>query len=448
MASKTVPGPNLTMLSERLPKDSSQTIDFYRWLKSTYGDYVRVHVTPGFTFYVLFDPKAVEHILQTHQKNYRKPNRFNDAFRLLGGNGILVNDGDSWIHQRRLMQPAFHRERLEQMSSDIASNVQTFLQEWDKLPDGSVVDLPQEMARLTLRIVGKALFSRDLSGESDEIVSNLVRAFEHVSHKLNAPMTLPEWLPTKGNFDFQAARKELDKIVWRLIEEHKSAKNQNDLLAMLINARDEETGKGMSEEQLRDEVITLLIAGHDTVGAALSWTFLLLAQNPDKRAILNNAVRAHLEGAPPTSTSVQEIPYCKYVLEEAMRLYPPAWGLPREARTDDVIEGFHIEKGHMIGLSQFMTHRDPRFWDEPESFVPERFEPAASASRSKFTYFPFGGGSRICIGMNFALLEATLAIAAISQRYNLDLASEHPVDIDFTFTLKPKPPLKFALRRA
>ncbi len=446
MVGKIPPGPRNAFLSGLLPKDVSKQIDFYYKLIDKYGDYVRVDVMPGFTFYLIVDPAGVEHILQTHQLKYRKPNRFNNAFGVIAGNGLVTSEGEHWLKQRRLMQPSFHREALVSLTDMMAANIQWLLSEWDQLPDGAEIDIAHEMMRLTLKNVGMSLFGIDISDQSNKIAPNLIRAFQHARYKLNAPFSLPEWLPTRENREFKEARAALNEVVQDIIDTHRRSASTHDLLNLLISTQDADTGERMTDEQLRDEVITLLIAGHDTVGAALSWAWILLSQNPDKRAILNSEVR-HLSSRYPLWADMQNMPYVKQVFDESMRMYPPAWGQPREAIENDIVEGFEIEKGHMIALCQYINHRDPRWWSEPEQFKPERFADGSEKDRPKVAYFPFGGGSRMCIGNHFATMEAMLALAGISQRYDIDLISNESVQMDLTFTLKPKGRVSCRLRR-
>lgn len=445
---KTPPGPSNMLFTGGLPKDVSEQIDFYNSLVRKYGDYVKVNVMPGFTFYLIVDPAGIEHILQTHQLKYRKPDRFNHAFGVIAGNGLVTSEGSFWMRQRRLMQPGFRKESLVALTEMMSKNIQWLLSQWDEMPDGSVIDLSFEMMRLTLKNVGMALFGLDISDQSSKIGPNLLRAFEHARYKLNAPVALPEWLPTQQNREFKQARQALDEVVSKIIADHKvNAIEGSDLLSALIAVQDADTGERMTDAQLRDEVITLLIAGHDTVGAALCWAFILLSQNQRKREILNQQVRA-LKNRYPIWSDIETMPYVKCVFDEALRLYPPAWGQPREALEDDIVEGFLIEKGHMISLCQFINHRDPRWWKDPEAFIPERFNGQHEGDRPKYSYFPFGGGSRMCIGNHFATMEAMLAIAAIAQKYDLDLVPDQEIKMDFTFTLKPKVPVNCILRRA
>ena len=447
MQAKSPPGPSNMLFTGGLPKDVSEQIAFYNSLVSKYGDYVKVNVMPGFTFYLIVDPAGIEHILQTHQLKYRKPDRFNHAFGVIAGNGLVTSEGSFWMRQRRLMQPGFRKEAMVNLTEMMSKNIQWLLKKWDEMPDGATIDLSQEMMRLTLKNVGMALFGLDISDQSSKIGPNLLRAFQHARYKLNAPIALPEWLPNKENREFKEAREALDEVVAEIIAGHKAnAADGDDLLSALIAVQDADTGERMTDEQLRDEVITLLIAGHDTVGAALCWAFILLSQNPDKRRILNEQVRA-LKDRFPVWSDMEAMPYVKQVFDESMRLYPPAWGQPREALEDDIVEGHLIEKGHMISLCQFINHRDPRWWEDPEKFVPERFADTDSSVRPKYSYFPFGGGSRMCIGNHFATMEAMLAIAAIAQKYDLDLVPSQKLEMDFTFTLKPKGAVHCTLRR-
>jgi len=250
---------------------------------------------------------------------------------------------------------------------------------------------------------------------------------------------MPERIPTPRNRRFLVARRKLDEAVYRLIAgRRRSGEDTGDLLSMLLAARDEETGEGMSDRQLRDEVVTILIAGYETTADALAWTWYLLGTHPEAGARLHAELAAVLAGRVPAVEDLPQLPYTRMVLQEAMRLYPPAWGLLRQAREDDEIRGYRIPARARIVISQYVVHRHPGFWEEPEQFDPERFAPGRAASRPPFAYFPFGGGQRMCIGNNFAMMEAQLILATVAQRYRLDLVPGHPVEPEPLITLRPR----------
>jgi len=323
---------------------------------------------------------------------------------------------------------------------------ESLLQEWEHKTDGEVVDISTEMMRLTLKIVGLALFSTDISLKASAIGSALRQAFEHVNFKMNHLVTLPEWVPTNRHQRFRKAKQTLDNVVSEIINTRRqNGASTDDLLSMLMSVRDEETGQGLSDQELRDEVITLLVAGHDTVGAALSWTWYLLGQHPAFEANLQSELKLVLNGRSPTFEELLQLQYTKMIFEESLRLYPPAWGQARVAKEDDEIQRYFIPKGSLVTLCQYITHRHPEFWDEPETFNPENFTPDKVSNRPNFAYFPVGGGPRICIGKNFALMEGQLALAAIAQRFRLELLPNQIVEADPTFTLRPKNGIKVKL---
>jgi cytochrome P450 len=266
---------------------------------------------------------------------------------------------------------------------------------------------------------------------------------------MNSPPWHPRWLPTPANRRFAAAKRLLDRVVLEIIEarrRHPGESGRDDLLATLLAAQDEETGLGMTDAQLKDEVLTLLLAGHDTVGAALGWTWYLLGQHLDVQERVFDEVHGRLGGRSPTPADLPGLPLTRAVFEEALRLYPPAPGLPREAIGPDEIAGFAIPRKAIVVLSQHVLHRHPAYWEEPERFDPTRFLPGRGAGRPKFAYFPFGGGPRSCVGNHFALMEGTLVLATIAQRFRVELVPGQAIEPDTTFTLRPKPGVVVALR--
>lgn len=407
---------------------------------SQLGHVVRVRAFPGVYLYLVTHPKDVERVLQTNQHNYRKPDLFIKPVSMLAGMGILTSEGDLWLHQRRLMQPGFHRAKLAALAGLMAQSAQSAAERWSALAkQNATIDAAHEMMRLTLKIVSVALFSTDISADADRLGHAVRETFEHVSYRMNHAFSLPESIPTRRNRRFKQARLLLDEMVFGLINERRrTGEDKGDLLSMLLAARDEDTGEGMSDLQLRDEVMTLILAGHETTGAALSWTWYLLSQNPEARSKLQAELDQVLNGRAPALDDLERLPYTRMVFAESMRLYPPAWGLPREAIGDDTLGDYHVPARSLVNLSQWVTHRHPDFWEKPDEFDPERFTPDRSEGRPRFAYFPFGGGARQCIGNNFALMEAQLAIATLAQQFTLDLVPGHPVEADPTFTLRPR----------
>jgi cytochrome P450 len=428
-------------------------LDFSLELRQHYGDVVSVPTLKG-RLTLIFHPDGVRHVLQENHLNYDKQIPEYRILSLILGNGLLTNDGKPWLHQRRLMQPAFHRDRVSAFGTLMTDATVAWL---DHLEASNIVDTDRpfdilhEMSRLTLTIVCNALFGSDLSDEEMQRVS---RALGTSNHLLAEAYYLP-WillLPTPQRHQLQAPRRELYEVVDAIIRRRRtSGRQREDLLAMLLEARDEETGEGMSDQQMRDEILTLLIAGHETTATTLAWTFYLLAQHPSVVANLYSEYQQVLLGQPPQLPQyddLPQLPLTRMVVEETMRLYPPAWALGRRALADDEIGGYAIPGGAYILVFQYVTHRHPDFWEQPEAFDPERFAAERVAGRARFVYFPFSGGPRQCIGNQFAVMEAQLILATILSRYQLRLASPSARVIpDPLVTLRPRGGIPMTIHR-
>jgi cytochrome P450 len=411
-----------------------------------YGDYVRLRFIPGVYAYLLVHPEAVEHVLQKNHKNYRKPDVLLRPMRLLVGDGLFTSEGDAWLRQRRLDQPAFHRQQLTKLSPLMLSAAEGFLRKREAAGRGQPLDILDEMMRLSLRIAGTTLFSTDVTGDADATGQAYRTAFAYVSHRMNSLQLTPSWWPSSRNRSFARAKALLDRVVLGLIDDRRrSGSRPDDLLSLLLAAQDEETGAGMTDQQVKDEALTLLTAGHETVGAALSWSWYLLGKHPQVQNDLYDEVRGRLQGRSPTIDDLPHLPLARAVFEESMRLYPPAWGLPRETLAADEVGGFPIPAKATVILCQYLTHRHPAIWDEPERFNPARFLPPQPAGRHKFTYFPFGAGPRACIGNTFALIEGPLVLATVAQRLRIELVPGQAVVPDPTFTLRPRDGVKVTL---
>ncbi|MDB5345615.1 MAG: cytochrome [Schlesneria sp.] len=414
-------------------------LGFYERTWREYGDFARVRIVPGMYLYMLFRPEDVEQVLVRNHRNYRKPDFFNKPLGSVAGRGLVTSDGELWKTQRKLAQPAFHRDRLALLGVTMAETAESCAEELSRGAAGQTVDIQQVMSRLTLKIAGETLFGADLSSEASSLGGAFKTAFEHVHLRMNNQMLPPEWIPTAENRRFRRAKAVLDRVVEEMIQARRRENVvRNDLLGTLLAARDDETGKGMSDAQLRDEVLTLLLAGNDTVGAALSWSWYLLGQHPE----IQDEVAAEVKNLPdsraPMVGDLAALPLTRAVFEETLRLYPPAPGQPRQALGPDEMNGYVIPKNSFVMVCQWVTHRDPQFWTDPNTFNPRRFL-ADDDQRPKFSYFPFGGGPRSCIGQHFAMMEGILILATILRQFRVELVPGQTIEPDTTFTLKPKP---------
>jgi cytochrome P450 len=444
---KAAPGPRGHLLLGSARDIQRDPLRFGLALTQQFGDIVRIRLLL-WPAYLVNHPDGVKHVLQENQQNYNKDLYPYQIFKPLLGRGLVTNDGKSWLHQRRLMQPAFHRKRLAAFGSLMTDATVMMLDQWQDFAErAQQLDIAAEMLRLTLRIVGQALFNIDLSDETRIVGQALITVNKLLSDYIYAPFP-PLNVPTSRNRLIQTAFRTLDQVVQGIINQRRQQNmDTDDLLSMLLSVRDEETGQRMNDQQVRDEVMTLLIAGYETVSTALVWTWYLLSQYPEMEHRLHSELDIVLRGDLPTVEHLVELPYTRMVIEEALRLYPPAWIFGRKAIADDKIGGYSIPANSMIVLSPYITHRHPALWEHPEVFDPERFTPERSAGRPPFAYFPFGGGPRMCIGNNFALMEMQLILATIAQRYKLRLVPGHPVEPEALLSLHPRYSLLMTLHR-
>jgi cytochrome P450 len=397
-----------------------------------YGDIVTMRYY-NFRVYFVSHPDFIEQVLVTHNRKFMK-GRILRKNRRLFGDGLLTSEGDFWLRQRRLAQPAFHRGRVGSYADTMVRYADRLVAEWK---DGDERDIHAEMMRLTLQIVAKTLFDADVDREARQ-VGHALEAIMELNSDFRKLMLTPNWLPTPRNIRAAIATRRLDKIIFRFIEERRtSGKDTGDLLSMLLAARDED-GSRMTDQQLRDEAITIFLAGHETTANALSWTWMLLSQNPAVEAKLHAELDSILAGRTPSLDDLPKLPYTGHVITESMRLYPPAWGMARVAIEDVEIGGYPIPKGCGVSLAQWVVHRDARWFEAPEEFRPERWEADLLKRLPRFAYFPFGGGPRQCIGNNFAVMEAGLLLAAIAQRFRIRLVAGHPVVPMPSITLRPR----------
>ncbi len=436
----TAPGPRGRLLLGNMHHIQRHPLEFYSLLRRQYGDVVRFRTIGPFFAFLLSHPDDVEYVLRKNAKNYPKEEFVNAKLKLLLGEGLLTSEGGFWLRQRRLAQPAFHRQRLAALATLMTEATEAVLARWEPYTQSArPLDVADEMVHLTLEIVGRALLGVDLSKEAEMLSRAFEVALEHVNYRSTHMLALPERIPTPRNRRFLRACRKLDEAVYRLITKRRqSGEDSGDLLSTLLSARDKKTGEGMSDKQLRDEIVTIQIAGYETTADALSWAWYLLGTHPEAEAKLHAELAAVLAGRVPTVEDLPQLPYTRMVLQETMRLYPPAWGLLRQAREDDEIRGYRIPRQARIVISQYVVHHHPGVWEEPERFEPERFAPEHIIDHLPFAYFPFGGGQRMCIGNNFATMEAQLVLAMVAQRYRLQLLSGHPVEPEPLITLRPR----------
>lgn len=446
MTLKLPPGPNEQGRITNLGRMRRDPIALQWDLTRRYGDVVYFRLFNRHLV-LLTHPRDLRHVFQDHYTNYNKQTRGFDVLRSFLANGLLTSEGDFWLRQRRIAQPAFHHDRIAAFAATMTRAATALADRWDA-EHGDIVNLTAEMSRLTLRIVGETLLTTDVSADADRVGHALTTALRRANAALTTVVEIPLWVPTPGNRALRGAFATLDDVVYGLITARRGGEGpDSDLLALLMAARDEETGEGMTDTQLRDEVMTIFLAGHETTAVTLGWVWYLLSKHPTIGTRLRSELSAVLGGRPPTVDDIPRLVYTGRVINETMRLYPPAWAISRCAIEADRIGDYDIPAGSIVLACPYVTHRLPAWWDNPEGFDPDRFEAARSASRPPFAYFPFGGGPRQCIGNTFASMEMTLVVATIAQRYRLDLAPGERPGLTPSITLRPTRPIQMARRQ-
>jgi cytochrome P450 len=396
------------------------------------------------TAYFLYHPRDIEYVISTNAKNFIKSrNQRSPLFQRLVGNGLLTSEGDAWKRQRRLAQPAFHRQRINAYAETMATYGERTISTWR---DGEVRDLHGDMMRLTLEIVVKTLFNADVSADADKVGRVLSRIVTPFAGQATLKWIMDNRLPTITHRRFNRDAREIDAIVYRIINERRrNGLDEGDLLSMLLKAQDED-GSRLSDKQLRDEVMTIFLAGHETTALTLCWAWYLLAQNPETEKEFHAELAEVLGGRLPTMADLSRLQYTEKIAKESMRLYPPAYALGREAVEECEIGGFRVPRGTQVFMFQWSTQRDARFFVEPERFWPERWTEEFANSLPKYAYFPFGGGPRACIGNYFAMMEVVLLLATIGQRFRFSLVPDHPVSLMPAMSLRPQDGIRVVVR--
>ncbi len=432
---KLPPGPKGRPVLGNMFGYARDPLGFLTRCSHEYGDVVRLRF-PGTLAYLITHPDHVEQVLVKKHRNFIKDKYTREELNVLG-NGLLVNEGDFWRRQRRLAQPAFHSRRVEAYGETMVAFTERMLEVWR---DSEVRNIHTEMMHLTLEIVAKTLLDADIAGEAEGVGEALGEIMNYFSDQGSGSFLrlLPESVPTPANLRYRNAVRRLDGIIYSIIDERRrSGADTGDLLSMLLRAEDED-GNRMDPKQLRDEVMTVVLAGHETTAIALSWTFYLLGENPEAEAKLLTEMEEVLDGRLATVWDLPRLRYADAVIKESMRLYPPAWAIGREAIGESEIAGYHVPAKTQMFISQYVTHRDPRFFDDPESFDPSRWHDGRTGDLPHYAYFPFGGGPRLCIGSNFARMEAVLLLATIAREFRLEPVTRDPPVPQPSITLRPR----------
>jgi cytochrome P450 len=431
-AQATIPGPSGPRMVQNIRLMRRDPPAFLAACAERYGAVVAFPIPRASVLYI-DDPLDVRRVLQTNHAAYGKRTVQYDALAMITGHGLLASDGDLWRRMRRTLQPAFHHRTIDSMADAIQRPVDDWVAQQElrcaQSRSANVVDVDNEMLRLTLEIVGATLFGAALRSEAATVVDAVMRALHIVIVRSQMPVTVPSWLPTFANRRLAQSLAELDMAVDRVIASRRTRPLGDDALSLLLVARDEGLA---SDTEVRDEVVTMIVAGHETVAATLTWSWLLLAQHPDVEARLHAEVDA-LPRPPWTASVTERLPYTRAVIEECLRLYPPAWVITRRSLAHDVLGGYDVPIGSTVIMSPYLLHRDSAVWTSPESFTPERF----LTTPDRTSYFPFGAGPRLCIGRDLSLFEAPLVLARLTRAFTVRPTAVRSPRCDFGVTLRP-----------
>ncbi len=445
MVAATIPqGPRGGRVLGNMREFNRDSLGFVERCAREFGD-----VVPTRFLYVpalfLFHPDHVEYVLATGNKNFIKSQNFRSAFlQRLVGNGLLTSEGEFWRRQRRLAQPAFHRDRVEAYAYTMVEYAERMLSGWE---DGRTLDVHEQMMALTRAVVAQTLFSADVSRDSREMDAALARIIRPFASQATLKWILDNRLPTPAHLRFNRDVRKIDRFVYRLIEGRRaSGEDTGDLLSMLLAARDEDGGR-MTDRQLRDELMTIFLAGHETTALTLTWAWYLLARNPEAEERLGAELEEVLEGRAPTVADLPRLRYAEWAVKESMRLYPPAWAVGRQCVRECEVGGVRVPVGMQVFGFQWVIQRDPRWFTDPHAFRPERWGDESVSRLPRYAYFPFGGGPRLCIGNYFATMEAVLILSTVARRFRLRLAPCAHVEPLPTMSLRPKGSVPVRLER-
>lgn len=405
------------------------------------GDTFRVGFGKN-THYITLQPEHVQHVLQENHKNYTKSAKY-DHLKLFLGNGLLTSEGEFWLQQRRTIQPAFHKQKLLSIFQIMQKCSDEVINRWKKFTPQDEVDVSEEMIQSTLTIAGKALFSVDLEKSASEAGKAINNNNTFINQRIRRPFNFPIQVPLPSHIQFKKDVKKIDYLIFQIIQSRiQNTENQfNDVLSLLLEAKDEDTGKTMNEQQLRDELVTLFIAGYETTAVSMSWIIYLLAKNPSYQQKLREEVSLVCNNEQPNYQNYMQLKWTKAVIDEGLRLYPPAWIIGRKSINEDYLGEFYVPQSMNVTFVPYFMHRHSKLWNQPNEFYPERF--FSEPLKHKFSYIPFGSGPRLCIGMQFAIMEMTLLIADLVRNFRWELINNHPEVKPLPLvTLKPYPFVK------
>jgi len=441
-ASQEIPGPGLLGSLRGLFRFRNDRIAPLQDLTDTYGDVAALRVGK-FSFILANSPEVIQECLVSRFRSFRK-DPYYDFLRMVLGNGLLTSEDTFHLQQRRMIQPAFHKDRIAQYARIMSADAEALAARWQ---DGQAVDMAVDMMGLALSIVGKTLFNSEVGGEAHRVAHALEDLLK-MDHRIVGPFGKQLiHLPLPSHRRFFAGLRYLDEVLFKMIQEHRASGDQGDLLSMLLAAQDEDDGHRMTDQQVRDEALTLFLAGHETTAVAMTWTWYVLSQHPEVEARLHEELDAVLAGRAPAPEDYPKLDYTRRVFQESMRLYPPAYMIGREAIEDTQLCGYRIPKGAIVIMSPFITQRNPKLWEDPMRFDPDRWLPEHAAGRHKFAYFPFGGGRRLCIGESFAWMEGVLVMAALCQRWRAHLKPGHEIGYELFVTTRPRGGMPMTLEK-
>lgn len=438
-------GPKGNFLLGIMSDFNRDALGFIERMPREYGDVVRARFFYLLSYF-LYHPNDIEQVLATNNRNFIKPRSVRTPFfcRLVG-NGLLTSEGEFWRRQRRLAQPAFHRARINAYGETMVAYTEKMLDSWR---DGEQRDIHQDMTHLTMQIVTRTLFNTDVTHDAEHISAALQIIVEPFSSQATLKWILDNRLPTRTNRRFHEAVRQIDEFIFRIINQRReSGEDHGDLLSMLLQAQDETDGTGMTDQQLRDETMTLFLAGYETTSLALTWAWYLLAQHPEAETQLRQELDEVLGGRAPQVADMPRLRYTEMVAKETMRLYPPAYIVGREAVSDCEVGGYRVRAGTQLFMPAWVVHRDARFYERPNAFWPERWTTAFVEQLPRYAYFPFGGGPRICIGNSFAMMEIILLLATIAQKFQLRLVPEQRVELCPAMSLRPRHGIRMILEK-
>lgn len=444
---KTLPKQHFWQNLRLLLQFKRQPLEIMREMCDRYGDLINFEIGNR-NITLVRDPQYIEQILVKKRKNFTKDTPGYHNLKLLLGEGLLTSEGDFWAKQRRMAQPSFHREKIAGFAKSMTQATEELVTNWQlSARREQTIDVSNEMQKLTLKIIGLCLLSIDLSDEAQTISQVLPIVLKYIANKVQPIQMIPDWLQNGEKRQFQQAVAECNRVVYEIINRRKQQQDKGrDLLGMFLEMYDEETGERMSELQVRDEVMTMFLAGHETTASSLSWTFYLLARHPQIEADLREELRTVLDNRLPSFSDLSQLQLLDRVIKESMRLYPPLPLIARKVEVDDVIGDYHFPAEMQVIISSYVTHRHPKFWDDPDRFDPDRFLSDRFEALPRSTYIPFSDGAHRCIGDQFALMEMKLVLATILPHFKLSLSPGQKVEMDPNITLRPQGGLPMVLQ--